>query len=52
VAGGADRTGDRNERIRMPAPSRIGAQDPHERPPGASCHRLSPRHAWRSVTPG
>ena len=33
VAGGSDRVGDRNERIRMPAPPRIGAQDPHERPP-------------------
>ena len=43
VAGGPDRIGDRNERIRMPAPTRIREQDPHARPPRASCHRLRPR---------
>ncbi len=35
VAGGPDRVGDRNERIRVTAPTRIREQDPHARPPSA-----------------
>ncbi len=33
MAGAPDRLGDRNQRIRMPASTRIGAQDSHARPP-------------------